>query len=51
MDKNKLLVAIENLRVEIKKLVGEKNKFDKEVVKKSQQLDNLLNEYRKIIEE
>ncbi len=51
MDKNKLLVAIENLRVEIKELVGEKNKFDKEVVKKSQQLDNLLNEYRKIIEE
>jgi len=50
MDEEKLLQAIENLRAEMKKNVVEKGTIDKEIVKMSQKLDKLLNDYQRLIE-
>lgn len=43
MDKNKIIDLIEIKRAELNKLVNDKNKIDTNVVKKSQELDLLLN--------
>lgn len=43
MDKNKIIHLIETKRAELNKLVKDKNKIDDNVVKKSQELDLLLN--------
>ena len=40
---SKELKKIETLRNELHKMVGERDKWDQEVIKKSQELDRLIN--------
>ena len=52
MDKKELLKRIEKLREELHKLVENKDgNVDDEVVKKSEELDNVLNKYQSLFEE
>ncbi|MFP4662130.1 MAG: aspartyl-phosphate phosphatase Spo0E family protein [Halanaerobiales bacterium] len=45
VNKDKIIHLIEKKRTELKELVREKRKFDENVVKKSQELDLLLNQF------
>ena len=49
MDKKKLLKRIEELRKEMYKITENKGRENNEVIKKSQELDELLLEYQKLI--
>ena len=48
MNEKKLLNKIEKIRKEINIIASKKGFLDKEVLKKSQQLDELLNKHNKI---
>ena len=51
MDKKKLLKKIEELRDEMHKLLEEKDgEVDSEVIKKSEELDEILNEYQTLLD-
>ncbi|MFP4016348.1 MAG: aspartyl-phosphate phosphatase Spo0E family protein [Halanaerobiales bacterium] len=45
VNKDKIIHLIEKKRAELNKLVQDKQKFDENVVKKSQELDLLLNQF------
>jgi len=48
--KSDILKAIEQLRKELKELIEEKDGLlDKEVIKKSQELDKILNKYMRYL--
>lgn len=50
--REKILLTIELLREELKELIEEKGSFvDEEVIKKSQELDKLLNKFSNYMKE
>lgn len=48
---NKILKAIEELREELYHLMKQQGSFSPKVVEKSQELDQLLNEYQRLVKE
>ncbi len=50
MDIKRVIELIEKLRTELNELHESKELIDEEVIKKSQELDRLLNEYERLLE-
>ncbi|MGM0471524.1 MAG: Spo0E family sporulation regulatory protein-aspartic acid phosphatase [Bacillota bacterium] len=48
MDKKELLTEIERVRQELHQLIDNRKNIDEQAVKKSEELDRLLNEFQKL---
>jgi glutamate dehydrogenase/leucine dehydrogenase len=49
MKEKKLLALIEDLRAELQQVLGDKDITDPDVLRKSRELDEILNEYNRLL--